>query len=84
MQHITIEVVEEILNGKISTNPSRFEEANGIVFSVHDMSEPMADYFRPRGVEFHELVSGIYYTETVMSFAEFVQLAPIMHAKQVA
>lgn len=84
MKNLEIKTVEEILKGKISNNPNRFEEANGIVFSVNNMNDELEAYFSSRGIEIHELCNGIFYTETVMSVSEFEQLDYILHIKQVA
>lgn len=84
MQKLTLQTVEEILKGKISKNPNRFNCANGIVFSVNKMTDDIHSYFSERGIEINELVSGIYYTETVMSVAEFEQLDHVMNAKHIA
>jgi hypothetical protein len=84
MKNLDITVVEEMLKGRISKNPNRFEEANGIVFSVNEMNEEIEDYFNYRGIEIYKLVNGIYYTETVMSTAEFSNLDYLLHYKQIA
>lgn len=84
MQHLNLQVVEEILEGQISTNPHRFEAANGIVFSVNVMDEEVMDYLAGHGVEWYKLVSGIYYTETIMSIPEFEQLDYILYVLPVA
>lgn len=84
MRNLDITVVEEMLKGRISNNPNRFECANGIVFSVNEMNEEIEDYFNYRGVEIYKLVNGIYYTETVMSTAEFGNLDHLLHYKQIA
>jgi hypothetical protein len=84
MQHLTLEVVEKMLEGKISKNPNRFQEANGIVFYVGEMTDEAKSYFSARGVEFHHLNDGIYYTETVMSLPEFAQLDYVLQARQIA
>jgi hypothetical protein len=84
MKHVTIAVVEEMLQGKISNNPNRFEAANGVMFAVNKMTEEVASYFSAMGVEYHELVKDIFYTETVMSTAEFSQLDYVMNIKHLA
>jgi hypothetical protein len=84
MKNLNITVVEELLEGKISNNPDRFDCANGIVFSVNEMNEDIADYFNCYGVEFHELVNGIYYTETIMTVSEFSDLKYINNYKRIA
>jgi hypothetical protein len=84
MKNLDIKAVEEILKGRISKNPNRFEEANGIVFSVNNMTDELEEYFNGYGIEFYELCSGIYYTETIMTVSEFEQLDHILHTKKVA
>jgi hypothetical protein len=84
MKNLDIAVVEEMLKGRISKNPNRFEEANGIVFSVNEMTEEIEDYFNYRGIEIYKLVNGIYYTETIMSTGEFSNLDHLIHYKQIA
>jgi hypothetical protein len=84
MKNLDLVTVEEMLKGRISKNPNRFEEANGIVFSVNEMTEEMEDYFYNRGIEFYTLVSGIYYTETILSATEFGSLDNVMDYKQIA
>jgi hypothetical protein len=84
MKNIDLVTVEEILKGRISKNPNRFEEANGIVFSVNEMSDEIEDDFLSRGVEIYKLVNGIYYTETVMSTGEFSNLDYVMDYKVIA
>ncbi|MGG3471501.1 hypothetical protein ABES02_29055 [Neobacillus pocheonensis] len=68
----------------ISKNSKRFEEANGIIFTVNEMTDEIKEYFDGRGIEFHELINGIYYTETVMSMTEFKQLENIIQIKHIA
>lgn len=84
MRYLDSQTVEEMLEGKISKNPNRFEEANGIVFSVNNMDENVMNYLSMRGIEFHELVNGIYYTETVMSVVEFGNLDYILYTLKIA
>ncbi|HWO74425.1 MULTISPECIES: hypothetical protein [Bacillus] len=84
MRHLDLKTIEEILRGKISTNPKRFECANGIVFSLNNRSGNALDYLSSRGIEIHELVKGIYYTETVMTVIEFEGLDCISHVIQIA
>lgn len=84
MKHLNLEAVEEILEGKISKNPKRFECANGVVFTVNNMNEEVEEYFSSRGVEFYQLGNGIFYTETIMSISEFSQLDYILHTQRVA
>jgi hypothetical protein len=84
MKNLDLTTVEEMLKGRISKNPNRFEEANGIVFSVNEMTEEIEEYFNGHGVEFYKLVNGIYYTETVMSVGEFSNLNHLLHYKQIA
>lgn len=84
MRNLDITAVEEMLKGRISKNPNRFEEANGIVFSVNEMTEEIEDYFRYRGIEIYKLVNGIYYTETIMSVGEFSNLDHLLHYKKIA
>lgn len=84
MKNINLSVVEEILKGRISKNPNRFEEANGIVFSVNEITEEIEDYFYYRGIEIYKLVEGIYYTETILSAGEFSNLDYVMDYKQIA
>ncbi|MDH6674380.1 hypothetical protein M2277_005072 [Paenibacillus sp. LBL] len=84
MRHLTIEVIEEMLKGRISTNPNRFEEANGIVFSVNETTQEVLEYFESRGIELYELVKDIFYTETIMTVSEFENLKYVMHVKHIA
>jgi hypothetical protein len=84
MRNLDINIVEEMLEGKISKNLNRFECANGIVFSVNNMNDQVKEYFADRGIEHHELVSGIYYTETIMTAAEFSNLDHVMYTKKLA
>lgn len=84
MRHLTIEVIEEMLKGRISSNPSRFEEANGIAFSVNETTQEVLEYFESRGIELYELVKDIFYTETIMTVSEFENLKYVMHVKHIA
>jgi hypothetical protein len=84
MRHLDLKTIEEILRGKVSTNPKRFECANGIVFSLNNINDNVLDYLSSRGIEIHELDKGIYYTETVMTAMEFEGLDYISHVIQIA
>ncbi|WP_240416607.1 hypothetical protein [Paenibacillus periandrae] len=86
MTNNELEIVEEILEGKISTNPNRFESANGIVFTLNQEydSPEIREYFNSRGVEYHELNDGSFYTETVMTGVEFVNLQYVQEYIQIA
>lgn len=86
MNNTELDIIERILEGKISTNPNRFEEANGIIFTINqefDNAE-IREYFNNRGVEYHALNDGSFYTETVMSGSEFVKLEYVSWYKQIA
>lgn len=85
MDSKTLNTVEEILKGKISKNPNRFEEANGIVFTMNQKdSEEIYEYFNSRGVEYHDLKDGSFYTETIMSVVEFSNLKYVAKYHKVA
>lgn len=71
---IGIQDIEKQLEGKISSNRNRFEEVNGVVFSLEHIDPYVTGYFAERGIEIHELENGLYYSETVMGVADFEDL----------
>lgn len=81
-----LSLIENYLEGRLSKNPKRFEEANGIVFAVDTKYDAttLHDYFLQRGIEFHSLDDGFYYTETIMSLVEFEYLEPVLFCKVIA
>lgn len=83
-RNFNLEDVEYILGNAISRNESRFDSANGIVFSVDDMNPDIEEYFNSYGIEIHHLQYDIYYTETIMSVSEFAQMDHVVEYQQVA
>lgn len=84
MEHLDLKAVEKILDGKISKNPHRFEAANGLLFSLEFINKDTIDYFLSRGVEFHKVADGVFYTETVMSIPEFERLDNVFNVISIA
>lgn len=79
-----LQVIETMLEGRISKNPRRFDSANGIVFEINREDDFYEEYFRAHGVELYHLNRNVFYTETVMSISEFDQLLYVENAYQVA
>lgn len=84
MKKLSLLEIETILKGQISTNPRRFEYANGIVFTANCSLEEMHEFLCERGVEFSTLEPNFYYTETIMSAVEFSLLDVIDEIHKVA